>query len=1025
MRCLATGYFLFWVCFIVHGQQLFVQKYPREAYRGSDQNWAFGQDKRGMIYVGNNDGVLQYNGSTWNLIQLPDQNYVLSIAVDSQDKLFVGSNNELGYLQRDYRGNYTYHSLTALLPAPDRGVKMVIQTLIYKDTVFFNNIGKIYRYANGRFTVFTTKHGRLLRLRDQLYVVEDDGLYVYKNGDFEPSPLNQALQGIKIGRIKDFVGNTYLLLDDSKKLWIFDPGAPAGNRFRSFLSRPDEYFGDFPILDMAWLDNGSVMLLSEKGVFFFGEDGHPASFISNQMLGADILWYRYYKDIHHNLWLATDSYIFQILTSSPLSYYDKGNGLQGDVISLGAFGAFHYVGTGNGIFYQENASSFSRLPGTEGEAWNFYNFHGKCYVAHRTGVFELAGKTVRKLIDQQFVHCLCACKSYPDRLLMGTFDDGLWLLEKKGNTWQKKKIRGFEGEVRQLQEDTAGDIWVSHSRKEISRIRLNPQMDSVLSVEVYDDKKGLPSGNFNRLQQLKDGQILATTIDGIYGYDPKEDRFTPDVRFRKALGKGTYISTITEDEAGNIYFRSGSEQSNGMAGILNKQPDGHFCLFQTPFNKMAIPISGLDFDDEPLLVLGPHEVWMGANDKLISYDPSQKTFYDEPLHLFIDQVRVKDSLIFTGGALTGGLAAGIPYDYNTLKFSFTSTDFENPEKIEYQSRLDGFDNQWSAWAPGKEVDFTNLPEGKYTFRVRARNLYGKVSDTESFSFHIRPPMYRTWWAYLLYMAGFLLLLYAMIRLNAKRMWKKNLELERKVAEKTKEIASQANALQESNAMKDKLFSIVSHDLRGPFGMIQSTVRMMKKTDLSGQEAGPFIMALSDHLAVTGHLLNNLLFWAKAQMDGTRSMSSAFDVAKVAEENGQLFKPLADTKGILLINNVNACLWVYADKDIVTTVLRNLVNNAVKFTKMGGEVIIGARVDKDYAELFVQDTGTGLTSDDISRIANKESFHRADTSGEQGAGLGLMLCQELIAKEGGKIMIKSRPGEGSRFSFRVPIFRETE
>ena len=155
------------------------------------------------------------------------------------------------------------------------------------------------------------------------------------------------------------------------------------------------------------------------------------------------------------------------------------------------------------------------------------------------------------------------------------------------------------------------------------------------------------------------------------------------------------------------------------------------------------------------------------------------------------------------------------------------------------------------------------------------------------------------------------------------------------------------------------------------------------------------------------------------------MPSVFDVKDVVEENCRLFRALADSKNIRLVNKTDSSLWVFADKDIVTMVLRNLINNAIKFTKQGGEIIIGGETDKDQVELFVQDTGTGLSRDDISKILNKQSFHRQDTTGQFGSGLGLMLCQELIEKEGGKINIESQPGEGSRFSFRVNVFKDED
>ena len=1040
MRYLVAIVLLFWLCPTVFGQQLFVQKYPREVYRGSDQTYGFAQDKDGMIYAAESKGVLQFNGYEWRLIPIADNKAVYSLAFDSQDVLYVGSYKELGYLQKDGRGISRYHSLIDRLPATYRNFRDIGQIIVIRDTVFFCNGSYVFRYAHNNFTIFPAKAGQLLLLKGQLTLWDANGFHVYKDTAFEESPLTKELEGIKVWEIKGFAGNSWLLLDDHNKLWIFDPDALPGRRFRLFLNGSDRYFKDFRIWDMAYLDNGKVMVYSVKGLFFFTSDGQLSNVVSKEMLGTDLFYGNFYQDAHHNIWLATVSNIFHILTNSPLSYYDKVNGFVGRVVSLGLSGADRYVGTGRGIFHEEDTGTFSAVPGTEGIAWNFYNFHGKLYVASNKGVLELSGKTAKKIIDQEDVQSLCELNNDPDHLLMGTINSGIFLLEKKGNGWIKRKIRGFEEWARYLQQDSAGYIWIGDGRESIFRARLNTRMDSVISTGLYDDKKGLPAGSYNRPYRRPDGEVVITTVDGIYKYDPGKDRFQPILPFRKALGPGTYINSMVEDSVGNIYFRSASEQYSEMAGILNRQPDGNFTALRTPFNKIALPIPGFSSEEDPILIVSPHEVWIGASEKLVSYDPSpEKPLFDKPLHLIIEQVSVKDSLIFTGGAGNGGLKRPLPFDSNSLRFRFTTSDLENPEKIEYQYRLEGFENSWSSWVPDREAVFTNLSEADYTIRARARNQYGKVSNIESFTFRILPPLYRSRWAYLLYLVVFIFFVYGIVRMNEKRIKEKNRELERKVGERTmelrashekvmeqnKEIAEQAKVLQDLNMTKDKLFSIISHDLRGPISIILTTIDVMKRGGLSEQEVMSFSAELGDHMMVTGHLLNNLLFWAKAQMDGFRSIPSVFDVKDVVEENCRLFRALADGKNIRLINKTDSSLWVFADKDIVTMVLRNLINNAIKFTNRGGEITIGNETDKDHVELFVQDTGTGLSGGDISKILNKQSFHRQDTSGQLGSGLGLMLCQELIEKEGGKIAIESHAGKGSRFSFRVNVFKDDD
>ncbi len=1017
MRAIALSVSLLLYYTLAFSQQLYVQKYPREVYHASSQNWFFAQDSKGMMCVANNDGILRHDGMNWDLLPLPDMNYVFSIAFDAHDRLYVGAYNELGYLQADEGGKYRYHSLLPLLPDSARNIKNVFQTIIYHDTVFFCNREEVCVYANGKFRVFSHRNGWLMQFLGRVYSINNGSLYVYNNERFEPVDLGQDKLGISILRVKDYYNNTCLLMDDKNRLWVFDPGAPAGNKLHPFPPCPGIDFSHFPLLNYLALDEGRVALVSEKGLYVVDKDGRLVNFISNEVLGADLRPSRLFRDACHNLWLSVDDNIFQIISSGPWSWYDSQNGINGQVTSLGRLGHQRFVGTNKGIFLQGEDKNFSLLPGTLGEAWNFYNFHEKLYAAHRTGVFELEENKATKLIDHEFVHSLCPLKRWPNRLLMGTFNTGIWVMEENNRRWTQWKIRGFEEETRFMQEDEEGNIWISIANKGVFKLRLNEPMDSVVSKTLYDDKNGLPSKLNNRLYRLNNGEMVVTTVDGIYRYDKASNRFVPAEQFRKTLGKGFCLYSIEESRDGDIYFWGMTPQGLETAGVIKKQPGGDFELVLTPFAKMVTASNGLHIDvDAPVMAQSTEDVWFGMKGKLLSYNPVQKIFYTEPVRVVIKQVRAGDSLVCLAKT-----RQELPYTRNNITVDLISNFYESPEKEEYQYRLEGFNYKWSVWGLSAQAVFTNLPEGNYTFWARTRNLYGKISEPVSFSFSILPPWYRSWWAWCLYTIVFIFFLYAVNRVNTLRIMKKNRVLEIKVEEKTREIAGQAKILQELNSTKDRLFSIISHDLKGPINILQGVVGMMKDSDLSEQTVRSFSAELNDYLLVTGHLLNNLLFWAKSQMEGIKAMPIAFDLHEIAEENDQLFRSLAETKHIRLINEVDPPLMVYADKEILKMVLRNLTNNAIKFTREEGQVTIGAKTGAGYAEVFIADTGTGISAADIDKILRKEAFHRVDTAGQAGTGLGLILCQEMMEKAGGRISIESAMDKGSRFFFRVNLF----
>ncbi|MEP6613735.1 MAG: ATP-binding protein [Mucilaginibacter sp.] len=1026
MRFLLVCCLLFFNFQLIKAQQVFVQKYPRDVYLAASQNWAMAEDKHGGLFIANNDGVIQYDGVKWNLIPIANQDYVPSLAIDSKDNLFVGSYNELGYIKKDGASKYKYHSLAALLPKRYQNIKDFRQTVVFNDDVFFNDTQNIYLYKNGRFKVFDIENRSLCVVKKQLFLITGKGLLVYKNGFFEDADFNKELTAIKVTRIANYENNAYLMQDENNQVWVFDPQETNDKKLRLLKENLKDYTKNTPVISITWLDNGIVAVRSTEAVVFINKEGKVVRYNSKDMLGVQLSTGFAYQDLHHNLWVGTDSYISQLITSSPLSYYDKLNGINGEVLSFGKKDKDLYVGTTKGLFYKEANATFSLIPKTDGENWNIFNFRQKLYLAHGTGVFEIEGKKATRLITHRYIQTLGEIKSRPDCFIMGTFDTGIWLLEKTGGTWHEKKIKGFEEEIRFIQADEDDNIWISHYNKGLFKLRLNKQMDSVINKTFYDAKDGLPSNFNNRLHRLNNGKIVVTTTDGIYSFNKLKNRFEPDATFKLGRGMGFCIYTLLENTNGDIYFWGTPIKNEETAGAFIKQPDGSFKLLLTPFRKISSPTHDIRIDvDAPLLAAGPNEIWIGNNEKLISYDPFQKTYYNEKVKLFIKQVWAGDSLIFSGD---GKLPVNrLQFSQNKLRFSYVSSFYENPEKIEYQYKLDGFENKWSDWTTSGEAGFTNLSDGNYTFWVRAKNLYGNVSQPVSFSFHINAPWYKTWWAFVFYSILVLLIFRLSMIFYTGRIKRQKLVLERKVATKTielrkknEEILKQSDALQELNLTKDRLFSIISHDLRGPIGQIKQTLGLIESGDLSAKELESIIPNLNESIGSAFSLADNLLYWAKSQMEGIQVNPVWFNLIEIAYENYQLFKPNANSKNIDLVNNIDTNVQVYGDKDMIKLVLRNLINNAVKFTNSGGTITIGNNIESGYVEVFVKDTGTGLTAEEARSIFGKENFHKKGTSGENGSGLGLVLCQDFMEKNGGKITLESQPGKGSQFSFRLSL-----
>ncbi|QEK51182.1 HAMP domain-containing histidine kinase [Pedobacter aquae] len=242
-------------------------------------------------------------------------------------------------------------------------------------------------------------------------------------------------------------------------------------------------------------------------------------------------------------------------------------------------------------------------------------------------------------------------------------------------------------------------------------------------------------------------------------------------------------------------------------------------------------------------------------------------------------------------------------------------------------------------------------------------------------------------------------------------------------EQNEEINKQKKELEELNNLKNRFFSIISHDVRGPLLSLKGTLNLFDEHLLDEKESKLLIGELKSQFNSTSNLLDNLLIWAKSQMQGEKLQKSHFNVLKVVKDNIALQKYNIHQKNIKIVVNVPDDLQLYADKEMVNVIIRNLLNNALKFTPQDGEIMIACTANGDMAQFSVQDNGIGLSPAEIKEIYKRNFYSTSGLNDEKGTGLGLILCQEFIRKNNGSFDIKSKKGQGSTFLFTLPLFKE--
>ncbi|MFN2380139.1 MAG: ATP-binding protein, partial [Bacteroidales bacterium] len=226
-----------------------------------------------------------------------------------------------------------------------------------------------------------------------------------------------------------------------------------------------------------------------------------------------------------------------------------------------------------------------------------------------------------------------------------------------------------------------------------------------------------------------------------------------------------------------------------------------------------------------------------------------------------------------------------------------------------------------------------------------------------------------------------------------------------------------------NATKDKLFSIIAHDLRSPLssitGFSELLIDNIETTDI--EKAKKYAAVINTSAKNNLVLVDNLLTWAKTQTGQIEFEPENLELKPIVEESLMVLNTSASLKEIKLINSVSGDIVACADQNMLKTILRNLVQNAIKFTESNGKIVINAVSNPDHIEISVTDNGVGITEENQKKLFGADlNFSMQGTENESGTGLGLMLCMEFVEKHGGKIWVESQVGKGSKFLFTLPV-----
>jgi PAS domain S-box-containing protein len=234
-----------------------------------------------------------------------------------------------------------------------------------------------------------------------------------------------------------------------------------------------------------------------------------------------------------------------------------------------------------------------------------------------------------------------------------------------------------------------------------------------------------------------------------------------------------------------------------------------------------------------------------------------------------------------------------------------------------------------------------------------------------------------------------------------------------------QVRIQSDQLIAMNKLKDRLFSIIAHDLRGPLINLNEVIKMLNSGIITDAEFKLFIPKLSNNIGYTTGLLENLLFWSRSQLQGEIIKPVYFNIKGITDNIIALFESAIKDKDIITENNLDPFSLVYADIDMIQLIVRNLISNAVKFSKHGGSIKITSKIKEKFFVICISDSGVGISEENQRKLFEQETFTTRGTDNEEGTGLGLLLCKDFIEKNGGKIWVESEIGVGTKFFVQIP------
>jgi len=862
------------------------------------------------------------------------------------------------------------------------------------------------------------------------FASSSSGLYVLEDGKLTAPKEFDVFKNSDVYRIFEIDETT--ILSSNNGLYSFSNG--------NLEKLDDLYRKDNEAYRHSMIDSdGQLWLIGNQGTVSIFRDGRITDNYALTSTGLNFFMYAF-EDQEKNIWVTTPREGIIRIKKALVRTIGSTEGLsEGNILGMLQDSRGRYwIGTrggglnlieGNQIkHFKEHRDIASSVVQSIAE-----DSLGNIWVGHyQKGLNRINDRgishfTLGENFNVNNIHALYTSKD--GQLWVGSYGGLIKFSEEESNRQIYTVNDGLAGnKIRYITEAKDGSLWIGTLDGGVSHFRDNKftnytaeeglSSNNIRSIYLDEDDSGIiwVGTENNGLNRIKNGSITYIGVeDGLPNYN---------------------IHWISEDDKDWLWLSS----NNGIIRIekssLSDYMDGKSHGFKmmvygrnegmrNPEGNGSIQEAGIKDSDGTFWFATQEGVAIFKNDLHPGYEVEPKVIVKEVLAG--GESHLSDSLVFVPSI----------NDFEVIVHAIT---FINPSSTRFRYKFSerGDDRQeWEEIGRIREIQFTNIDPGEYQFTVQATNSEGIwSSQTASVFIEIKPKYYQQVWFYILCFFGFLALLTGGWKIRYRRLMGKQQEMEKIIEEQTKQlrqekieiqaqkeiIEKQAQNLEQSNNTKDKFFSIIAHDLRNPFQALMGyTEHLYTVLDhVDKKELKESIGIIKDSSKTLLSLTENLLEWANLQTGKIKPEPVGFELSELISQCIDVFKQTASQKNIKIVHSSEEEVSLYADRNMILTVLRNLISNAIKFTTDGGEVTITTIQKENYCTIKVSDTGIGMSTKILKGVLSLDlKTTRRGTNEEAGTGLGLVLCKEMVEMNNGSLEVDSKEGQGTTVSVILP------